>query len=187
MDEFNKRIAVLQEWQDNWEQRIEAFMSEHADHFWHLRKRANNMHLHKGEITIEDFQDIQKFLTFLGVKDANTEEEKAEQRFALSAFNQYQSFVDESRELSKQRNELRLQLQKNMVAFLSALIVPLDDLIQLENNLKEDEAYLVPEIRKLMQDRQIFNNETEREILHIQESIALNELKIKALQKETMN
>ena len=186
MEEFNKHMADLQGLQDDWAQRIEAFMAEHGDHFTELRARASNLKLHKGELTIEDFQDIHKFFTFLGVKDVHTDEERAEQRFALSAYNQYQAFIEEHREILKQRTEARLQLQKNMVAFLLTLIEPLDDLIQLENNLTDDEA-LRAHIRELKENRHAFNIETEQDIARIQEDIMLNELKLKTLQKEMMN
>ncbi|MBL7817298.1 MAG: hypothetical protein JNL70_19990 [Saprospiraceae bacterium] len=187
MTEYNECTIVLDNWQDDWVQRINAFIAEHGDHFADLRARADNLHLHKGDIKIVDFQDIHKFFTFLGVKEAHTDAERAEQRFVLSAFNQYQAFVEENREISRQRTELQLQLLKNTVAFLESLIVPLDDLIQLENNLKEDETPLLPAIRKLMANRQAFNIETAGDIKRIQEDIALNELKLKTLQKETMN
>jgi hypothetical protein len=186
MEEFNKNMADLQDLQDDWAQRIDAFMAEHGDHFAELRARANNLKLHNGALTIEDFQDIHKFFTFLGVKEVNTDEERAEQRFARSAFNQYQAFIEEHRELSKQRTEERLNLQKNMVAFLLTLIAPLDDLIQLENGIIDDDA-LLEEIRELKENRYVFNVETEQDIARIQEDIALNELKLKTLQKETMN
>lgn len=66
------------------------------------------------------------------------------------------------------------------------MIEPLDDLIQMENSLSEDDE-LWTEIRELKENRHAFNAETEQDIASIQEDIALNELKLKTLQKETMN
>ncbi len=186
-EEFDEKMKITLAKQADLVERMDAFMEANGEHFTYLRNRARARNIEVENLGGDTyFQDINKFLMMLGVKNIIDDEDIVEQQYAIDVFRKYQFFANELRGIRRELLEHKIEMTRHTVASFYDLIETQRKNLN-SNGLDMNDRAMRNNYRYLKIDIDNFISETQADIERMEAMIKLDELKLVNLQQEKLN